>query len=60
MKDHDQCVAIIDRSSRYKMVRYQRCQNQALATIDGARLCGTHINAIWRGPLMVLRELDQQ
>lgn len=53
------CVAIIGSRLNYKVERYQRCQNEVLACINGTGLCGTHINTIGEGPLLILRELNR-
>lgn len=55
----EQCAAIIGSTLNYKIERYQRCQGGVLAKIGGVGLCGTHINAIEDGRLLVLRELGR-
>lgn len=51
------CQAVWQKSYRYKIELLQRCQQTAIHHIDGADLCGTHVNALHNKALQVVREL---
>lgn len=52
------CSAIVGSNWSCQIERLQRCQNQALADVDGISLCGTHINAVAERPQLVVTMLE--
>lgn len=54
------CEAFVGSDWSYQIERYQRCQNQPLAHVAGAWLCGTHINSIYERPIRVITEISME
>lgn len=52
------CVAITGRVQRHQQTWRKDCENTAVQMFDGAPLCGTHINALARGPIEVRATLE--
>lgn len=48
------CAAVVQYQRAHQVMRFQRCQNRSLSEIEGVPLCGTHVNAIAKGPLDVV------